>query len=132
MILEMKNGGISILKDSLERTDKVNIRLIFRDLNITNRDVVKIYIDKTELKKIDTNLYQFDFSTVRRGENNLRVFVYQNDLTRTYEKRLTVRSYISFDELGHDKFPQIILDINENIKRLEDKYKEIENKINVI
>lgn len=131
MILELKNGKIEILKNSLESVEKINLRLIFKDFVLTNNAVVKVFIDKTELKKIDTNVYKFDFSTIRRGENRLRVFVYQGEITKTYETIMSVKNYISFDSLGHEKFPQVILDINEKIKNLEELYKKIENKIDV-
>ena len=132
MILGLKNGKVDILKNSLESVDSISLRLIFNDLVLTNNAVVKVFIDKTELKKIDTNLYKFDFSTIRRGENKLKVFVYQGEIVKTYETIMSVKNYISFDSLGHEKFPQMILDINEKIKNLENLYKKIESKIDVI
>jgi hypothetical protein len=132
MILEMNKGNIKILENSCERSEGCQIYLRFADRVITNKTEIKMYINDKQIEQIKPNIWNMDGSLHTGEESIVVVTVNNNGYSEIYQGVFVIKNYLSFGELGENKFPQVLLDMNKKIKTLEDRVKILESKSTVI
>lgn len=131
MILELNQGGIRIKQNSCENKSGALIFLEFKDMIITNLNTIKVFIEGKELIQTKPNVFRIDFTLLRSAESRLEVVV-EGPTMKIYQTNLVIEEYISFGKLETDRFPQAFIDLNNQIKLLNDRIKKLETTKSII
>lgn len=132
MVLEMNNGEIKVKENSCELKNECYIYMQFKDIIISNKDIIKMYINDIQLEPVKPNIWKIPGVLMDQKEQKIIVLVLQSGgKTKTYQTLIEIKKYISFGKMKEHMFPQIILDQNKKIFQLENRIKEIEKKLTI-
>lgn len=132
MILVMSKEGIEIKQNSLENVNHMKIHLEFKDVNLTSKDFIQIFINNKPLEKVDKNTFRLNYPLYDDLEKELTVSLVNEKGLHTYKKMINLNRYVSFGNEHQDKLPQVYLDLINELKELEKRVKYLENKTNGI
>lgn len=132
MLLELSKKKITLVDNTVENLNSAKIYLVFKDLTIKQSDVVKMYFNEKEQFKIENDVFKINPTSFLGNRITVKVVVYHENLTATvYETSMDIEQYFSLGKQPYEKMPQVLIDINKEIKRLEDKILDLEKHKNL-
>lgn len=133
MLLELHNGDIELIHNTIENINSAQIYLIFKDITIQHNDIVRLFFNHKEQYKVSNNTFRVNPTSFLGRNINVKVEVYKNNNeVILYEKVMELEQYFSLGRQPYEKMPQVLVDINHEIKKLETRIEELEKEKNVI
>lgn len=133
MLLELRNGDIELIHNTIENINSAQIYLIFKDITIQHNDIVRLFFNHKEQYKVSNNTFRVNPTSFLGRNINVKVEVYKNNNeVILYEKVMELEQYFSLGRQPYEKMPQVLVDINHEIKKLETRIEELEKEKNVI
>lgn len=133
MILILNDGLIRVEQNSLENINNAKIYLNFQDLHLQHNHIVKLMFNKVEMYKTGINTFKINPKIFTGNIMEIEVVVFQDSkVLKEYSGNTQLEEYFSFGSQGYEKIPQILIDLNKEIKKLEDRILELEKEKNVI
>lgn len=132
MLLELQNGDVILKDNTVENLNGARIYLKFKDVSLTHTDAVKLYFNEKEQFRIANDVFRINPTSFTGRSINVKVVVYRNNnTTMVYQRLMQIEQYFSLGKQPYEKMPQILIDINKEIKRLEDKILDLEKHKNL-
>ncbi len=133
MILTLRNNDIVISRNSLENVNRAKIFLNFEDFDFKQNYYAKIFFNGQDLEKISENVFKINPRCFNGNILNIKVMIYSGtEVVKEFECSSRLEQYFSFGTQPYEKIPEVLIEINKEINKLENRIIELEKEKNVI
>lgn len=128
MILNLKDGCITIKQDTIEETSNANIIMKFQDKILKSSDIVKLYINDKIVEKKQDNFWKLSPGLLDGKSHKIAVVLNDKDI---YTTTVQLKAYFSMKQIENFKC-QVNQDLLSRIEKIEKEIQQIKNKGTVI
>lgn len=133
MILTLKNGLVKLKENSLENINDALIYLDFQDFELGHNHIVKVFFNNIEQYKVSINKFKINPRSFTNNNMEIKIHVLSaTGFSKEYIGIFNLEQYFSFGKQGYEKIPQVLIDLNKEIQKLENRIIELEKEKNVI